>query len=681
MTSLLENNRLVKTIYPTHYTLHINPNFTDYTFDGEVRINMFFEKMVNTFALNSKNLTIKSILFDDIQMHFSEDKENELLIIEFDENQQNQQNRQNQMEQGEHKLFINYTGTLNDNMEGFYRSAYTDDNGETKYLATTQFESTSARLALPCFDEPSFKATFDVSITTDRDYTVLSNCEIKYVMNYESVVETLPPTKTVYFETSPKMSTYLLAFIVGDLEYVEAYTQPLSVNMDTTLIESKRIRVYGTQGNKHKMQFSLDIGVRCLEWYIKWFGIDYPLPKLDMVAVPDFSAGAMENWGLVTYREGLLYCDENTDLVEKQDIAVTICHELAHQWFGNLVTMEWWTYLWLNESMATYFGWRVVDELFPEWKVWNKFNRIEYGSALELDSLDSSHPIEVQVKKTNEIQHIFDAISYSKGSCLIKFLANHLGEDVFRQGMIHYMNTNAYKNTESNDLWDAFDYVRNDPEQKISELMESWTKQKGYPVVIVNHSQNKLIIKQEKFLKQGPTTSDNTLWKIPLRIFITNGDDYVVENIMFENQEIDLSELLTKTYVDNKYNDVHILVNQDRLSLYRVKYQNVSSFEFANCTYQEITNILDDSFALAYSAYQKFSVPFGLINKLDLSNNNYSSFWVMLTGYLSSLDNMTLDTVTNTFVLKIISHYSLYVSKMIKTLGSGGRHKRRRINK
>lgn len=646
--NLLKDNRLVKSIYPINYNLNISPNFSDFTFDGSVIIHIIFQKDVNAFALNSKSLIIKTILLDGENMKFTEDIENEIIILRYSNDRL--------IISGTHSLYITYSGTLNDNMEGFYRSSYINYLGETTYLATTQFESTSARLAFPCFDEPNFKASFDVSITTDEKYTVLSNNDVDYIVSINNKNDSnLHQIKTVYFKTSPIMSTYLLAFIVGDLEYIEGFTKQINIHNAIHVIQSKRIRVYGVKGNKEKMTFALDIGIRCLEWYMEWFGIDYPLSKLDMVAIPDFSAGAMENWGLVTYREGLLYCDQDTDLSEKQDISVTICHELAHQWFGNLVTMEWWTYLWLNESMATYFGWRVTDELFPEWKVWNKFNEQEYSSALELDSLESSHPIEVPIKNTNEIQNIFDAISYSKGSCLVKFLAEHLGENIFRNGMIHYMKKNAYKNTESADLWKSFDQISG---KNISGLMESWIKQTGYPVITVTNNMNTLLIKQEKFLKQGPT-SDKGLWQIPLVVIFDGTNQSYNYNTLMASRELDLTNI-------SKSQHNHVLVNKDRSAFYRVKYTNTP--KLTNCSLQEITNILDDSFALAYSGYHGFSAPFNIMTSLDF-NHAYYPFWYMFTGYLSSLDNLTLNTKTNIRVKNMISYYSRYISNILNNLG------------
>jgi len=633
--SLLVDNRLSKDIFPTHYTVHVMPNLTDSTFNGVVVMNVVFTSPVRSFALNSKNLTInnRGLHINNEDATYVEDKENEIIIIQ----------RQNGhiINPGVHTISIEYKGILNDNMSGFYRSAYEEVDEVTgtrtkKYLATTQFESTDARQALPCFDEPNFKATFDVIITADKNFTILSNNSPS-----NTLVDENKGTKTVFFQRTPKMSTYLLAFVVGDLEYIEGHTKRIN-NFD-----SKTIRIYGTKGNKNKMHFALDAAVRGLEWYIKWFDIDYPLSKLDLVAIPDFSAGAMENWGLITFRECLLYVDNDTDLNEKQDIVMVIEHEIAHQWFGNLVTMEWWTYLWLNESMATYYGWRVTDELYPEWKIWNKFIEQEYVSALELDSLESSHPIEVSVKKTNEIQNIFDAISYSKGSCLVKFLVNYLGEETFQKGMRLYMHLNEYKNTESTDLWNAFDTVLNSKndqnKNQIRDLMSCWTKQTGYPVVKIYFDGTVLHCSQEIFLKQGKNNKVNTLWTIPIELTFITLNGLEKKMIVLDKQEdvFVLPELVhTNSY--SSYANT-LFANIDRTAFYRTQYETIIP-DFKLLIPQTGTNALtyalDDNFSLAFSGYQGFDVPFGIVNSLDLvSMKNYSLVNV-LTTHFNTLDDL-----------------------------------------
>lgn len=602
----LVNNRLPKTVLPTNYKIYMEPDIDKFTFDGSVMININVLELRRDIILNSKNLVIISVFFNEINIPFEEDKDNEIIILKTDI-----------VNKGLHNIFITFTGILNDQMEGFYRSKY-KLNGITKYMATTQFEATDARQAFPCFDEPNFKATFDITINGPVDKTILSNMPIK------SSRENIMNKKIVTFETTPIMSTYLVAFIISDLEYLEMKT-----------FNDITVRVYATPENKLKLQFALDVTVKSLEWYIKWFGIDYPLAKLDLVSIPDFSAGAMENWGLITFRECSMLCDEHTELNEKKEIVMTICHELAHQWFGNLVTMEWWTYLWLNESMATYFGWMVTDILYPEWKIWNKFMEQEYTIALELDSLETSHPIEVPVKKASDVQQIFDAISYSKGSCLIRLLVNYMGLDEFRMGMQKYLNKNKYSNTVSNDLWDAFG---ND----IKKLMESWIKQSGYPVLCINSiDSNKLVLSQTRFYKYGSYRNTPLFNKLIQKDFnsIEHANNIsqiwiVPINIRLPDSNI-ISIILDNAIGVYQINSDNILVNPKRIGFYRVKYTNSPNIE--NMLNEDKVHLIDDSFNLAMSGYQGFSESFQMVKDLNLLTERNSCIWNAIIPYMNMI--------------------------------------------
>jgi len=586
----LENYRLPKAVVPTNYKLYIESNLDKFTFKGSVMIDINVMEKRDTIILNSKNLVIESATFDGNNVPFDEDKSNEIIILRTDP-----------IKIGSHYIAINFNGYINDQMEGFYRSKY-KLNGETRYMATTQFQSADARQAFPCFDEPNFKATFDITINGPIDKTILCNTPIKSVKKYEDVGR-----KSVTFETTPLMSTYIVAFIISDLEYLEGET-----------FNGIKIRVYATPEHKSKLQFSLDVAIKSLEWYIKWFEIDYPLPKLDMVAIPDFSAGAMENWGLVTYREGAMLCDDNTNLNEKQDIVNTICHELAHQWFGNLVTMEWWTYLWLNESMATYFAWMLTDILFPEWQIWNKFMEQEYMTALELDSLETSHPIEVPVQKVSDAQQIFDAISYSKGSCLIRFLVDYMGMDEFQKGMRKYLNKNKYGNTVSDDLWDAFG-------NNIGKLMTDWTKQTGYPVIFVKCINSKdLVLSQSRFYKYGPSMNKDKeqIWTIPLDMKVSNSK---IMSVVLDK--------MTSTFTIDNCSD--ILMNPNMVGFYRVKY--VEPPNMKNLSDEQRIHLINDSFSLSTSGYQNFSDWFNIINRLDLPAEKNYYVWSSIVGHINNL--------------------------------------------
>ena len=339
-------------------------------------------------------------------------------------------------------LSIRYAGIMNNSMAGFYRSKYKPTvtpaksvpmDGEHHVMFSTQFESSDARRALPCFDEPNLKATFDVSIEIPEDQTALSN------MPEKEVKQGKPGLKKVVFERTPVMSTYLLAWAFGDFEYVEGFTQ--------REYQGKQLpcRVYTTRGLKEQGRFAIENCHQVVDYFSKIFKIDYPLPKMDLLAVHEFSHGAMENWGLVTYRTtAVLFDEKQSDAKYKNRVAYVVAHELAHQWFGNLVTMDWWSELWLNEGFATWVGWLAIDHLYPEHEVWSQFVTEAVQTAQNLDSLRASHPIEVPVRDALEVDQIFDAISYLKGSSVIRMLSGHLGVETFLEGVSAYLKKHAY---------------------------------------------------------------------------------------------------------------------------------------------------------------------------------------------------------------------------------------------
>lgn len=352
------------------------------------------------------------------------------------------------------------------------------------------------------------------------------------------------------------MSTYLVAVVVGEFDYVE------DKSSDGVLV-----RVYTPKSNKEQGRFALEIAVKVLPYYKTYFGIAYPLPKIDLIAIADFSSGAMENWGLVTYRETCLLVDEeNTSTRQKQWIAVVVAHELAHQWFGNLVTMEWWTHLWLNEGYASFVEFLCVAHLFPEYDIWTQFVTDTYIRALELDALKNSHPIEVPVGHPSEIDEIFDDISYNKGACVIRMLHAYIGDDDFRKGMNLYLKRHSYSNAETGDLWDALEEASS---KNVRRVMSTWTEQQGFPVVRVRHRQEGsdrvLTLSQERFLADGSVETGNSLWMIPISMSTSKNPDECVLKALLDEKE---KEFLVKDVSENSW----VKINPGTIGFYRTYY-------------------------------------------------------------------------------------------------------------
>jgi len=542
--------RLPKNVLPVNYDLELEPDLKNFTFNGRAVIDVQVTAETNKILLNSAELAFNKVTFEYGSKKVESTKvdlceESEVATITFGE----------KLPVGTGKMHIVYTGILNDKLKGFYRSKYVHPSGEVKYSATTQFEAPDARRAFPCWDEPALKATFDITIIAEKTKTVLSNMPL-----IDSVEVADKPTLAKFrFQKTPIMSTYLLAFIVGEYDYIEA-----------TDSNGVLIRVYTALGKKELGRFALDVALKTLPFYTDYFKISYPLPKLDLIAIPDFAAGAMENWGLVTYRETtLLYDPENSSLTGKQTVAIVVGHELAHQWFGNIVTMEWWTHLWLNEGFASWIEYLCVDHCLPELDIWTHFVTSDYCRALELDSLKNSHPIEVPVGPPSEVDEIFDAISYSKGASVIRMLHNYIGDEAFRTGLHDYLEKFKYKNTVTEDLWEA---LSNASKKPVEELMELWTKQTGYPYITVTTNLNDknetiLNLHQQRFFSNGskPTIEESYIWKVPISIITSKSYPKIHKEILLEkvSDSVNLGVLSDKDWIK---------LNKNSVGFYRTNY-------------------------------------------------------------------------------------------------------------
>ncbi len=474
-------------VKPTSYKLTFEPNLKEFTFVGTESILADCKKPTNTITMNCAELEIKSCQVKSA---------GKLVKSTTKINEKREELQITLGEKIKDKVIINleFLGTLNDRLLGFYRSQY-KQGGKTKYLATTQFEAADARRAFPCWDEPEAKATFEISIITENKFTAISNMPVKSKNKIRN--------KTVYnFEKTLAVSTYLIYLGVGEFEHLVGRAGKVQV------------RVITTKGNKSKGKFSLELAKKLLRSYEGYFGIKYPLPKLDLIAIPDFAAGAMENWGAITFRETILLYDPATSSTKtKQFIAEVISHEIAHMWFGNLVTMKWWNDLWLNESFATFMATKFVDKFYPEWNLWDQFIEDAMNTAMGLDSLKTTHPIDVKVSSVAEIREIFDAISYDKGGCVLRMLENYVGEANFKNGLKKYLSSFKYDNATGQDLWDAIGKASKMP---VSAMVNSWLKQPGFPQVYISQKNNTLTLRQDRFLMEPTKKTQRGLWHIPI---------------------------------------------------------------------------------------------------------------------------------------------------------------------
>ena len=477
-------SQLIDQFVPEHYDLSLTLQREARRFEGTVTIHGLSQPGAQHIVLHSKELTIESLTLNGRGADFASSNNDELFITQPD------------FQEGKHILVIGFSGQITDAMHGLYPCYYEHD-GIKKELLATQFESHHAREVFPCIDEPAAKATFSVALTTEKDITVLGNMPVvSQVADGDLLVTT--------FDRTPRMSTYLLAWTTGELHRKTATTK-----------SGVEVNIWATPAQPtESLDFALDIATRTIDFFDDYFDTPYPLPKSDHVALPDFSSGAMENWGLITYREIALLADPaTTSIASKHYIATVIAHELSHQWFGNLVTMQWWNNLWLNESFATLMEYIAVDALHPEWNVWLDFATMESISALRRDSIDGVQAVQVEVNHPDEISTLFDgAIVYAKGARLLRMLQQYIGHEAFQSGLKAYFKSHAYSNTVGDDLWHALGEASG---KDITAFMNTWISQPGYPVLSVSKQGNQITLAQQQFFT-GPHQPSVRLWPIPL---------------------------------------------------------------------------------------------------------------------------------------------------------------------
>lgn len=616
---LVTDVRLPRSVKPISYELKLIPFiYENFTFHGEVSIIFNVTESCHNVTLHAVDLDIvdDSVSLSRIVGNSSvnigrttNDSARQFFIVHVDEELQEGQ---------QYAVRMSFTGVLNDLLQGFYRSSYSVDN-ETRWIAATQFQATDARRTFPCFDEPALKAIFKISLARPNNMSTISNMP---KLERSEPVDGIDNYSWDHYNESLPMSTYLVAFVVSDFDH----------------ITNKSLSIWARSSAINQAKFGLQIGPSILEYYEDFFQIKFPLPKIDMIALPDFSAGAMENWGLITYRESVLLYEEGVSTIANlQSIAIVMAHELAHQWFGNLVTPSWWTDLWLNEGFATYLENVGTDAVKPEWRLIDQFVVHDLQNVFALDVLNSSHQISIEVGNPDEINEIFDKISYAKGASIIRMMEHFLSTSVFKNGLTNYLNERKYDSATQDDLWSALTLEAHKQDTlpanlTVKEIMDTWTLQTGFPVVSVirNYLDETASISQSRFNLERKVLPEK--WWIP----ITYGTNNLVMNSTWISPKYDA----TLDYIKPEN---WLLVNVNQTGYYRVNYDSENWLKLT----RELLNartfaksfdpknraqLIDDAMNLASSGYLDYNVALNLTKYL-VNERDYVPWRAAFTAF------------------------------------------------
>ena len=598
--------RLPNIATPTKYSLHLEPDLTNFKFTGQSKIILTVHQDTNTLTLNAKNLTIVpnnvnvvggKITKPEIALNVDLKTEEEFVVVTFNSTLVNGT---------EYTLTINYSGELNDQKVGFYRSRYLKKDGTVKYIATTHFEPTRARLAFPCWDEPAYKAQFTISITHSLNYTAISNMP--------EAGERKPISDNRYttsFKTSPKMSTYLVAFVVSD--YVN------TTNAKGTF------RVWTKEDAANQAKYALEVGEKVIGQLDEYTGIKYSehMEKMDQISIKDFTAGAMENWGLVTYRESALHYEEGvTTTASKQSIATIIAHEFAHQWFGNLVSPKWWEYIWLNEGFANYMQHFIMDKLEPTWRLMEYYvSDSLQGKAFLFDAGEKTRPMNKAVSSPKEISNLFDRIAYEKSGSIIRMMSYILKPEVLQTGLKNYLKENELSVADSDALFKSLQNATKDrwEGKELKEIMNEWVTKPGYPVLTVKKNKAGVYdISQERFTLYG--TGDNTTWWIPLTYTDQSKCDFNF-NLRGWLKPGDKSSQVTTNSGEKDW----VIFNVNQIGYYRVNYDDdnwkllsdyLNTKDYKNISALNRAQLIDDALNLARTSRLNFTTALSLTTYL-----------------------------------------------------------------
>src|SRR6266446_3229198 len=585
--------KLPKEVVPTDYSIRIIPNIDAFTFTGAETVKLNVRSPVRQLVLNAVELEITEASLDGQMLTKSAlkiDKEKELIMLALT----------SELSPGDHTLALGFSGKINQQGQGLFYIRYQEQgSGAPKIMLGTQFEATDARRFFPCWDEPAFRARFQLTVVVPENWLDVSNMPI-------ASEKKIAGGKEARFAATPPMSSYLNVFVAGELDLIESRSGPT------------QIRVIATKGKAELGRYALEATAQILQYYNDYFGVPYPLPKLDQIALPGGFGGAMENWGGITYYESaLLFDPKNSSAETKQNIYEVLAHEMAHQWFGDLVTMAWWDNLWLNEGFASWMGTKCTAHFNPQWEVWLRRSLprdptrragIAKEAAMEGDARSTTHPIQQPIATEAEANSAFDDITYKKGQSFLRMLESFLGEEVFRDGIRRYIAEHQYSNATTADLWNALSEASKKP---IGEIAAGWTEQPGFPVVKVRReADEKIRLTQERFTVNFKNAR-SLLWKIPLTYSVVG--------------EPAATLLMTdKTAaLDNVPADRALKLNVSGAGNYRVEYDARSWKLFLEALQklgvEDRVSLLSDAWALVQAGRAPVSFYFGLVEKLPPS--------------------------------------------------------------
>ena len=609
--------RLPRAVVPRRYDIRLEPDLTTLTFAGVETIAVSIAEPVTEIVLNAVELAVDEAVVTDGRGR------EQRATVSLDEGAERCRMAFAQpLATGEGRLRIVFRGTLNDKLRGFYRSVYKDPSGVSRPMAATQFEATDARRAFPCWDEPAFKAVFSVTLAIDPALTAVSNTRI--------LGETREGArKVVRFADSITMSTYLVAFVVGELEAT-----------DPVLVGPTPVKIWCVPGKRRLAAFGHEIAVDSLRFFEQYYGVPYPGDKLDLLAIPDFAAGAMENLGAITFRETALLVDETAaSHAELQRVADVVAHENAHMWFGDLVTMSWWNGIWLNEAFATFMEMLAVDAWKPEWQRWVAFG-VSRAAASAVDGLHSTRPIEFPVRAPREADAMFDVLTYEKGASVLRMLEQYLGPDVFRQGVRDYLGAHRFGNADTGDLWAALGRASGQP---IPAVMDGWIFAPGYPLVSAGIEGGELVLRQQRFTylpkplewygAAPAAAAPPARWQVPIQLRVSAGGRETVERVL-------LTEAETRRPLPAGAD--RVVVNEGGHGFYRVRYDDALRARLLarlpSLAAIERFNLVNDAWAVTVAGLMP------LPDYLDLTarfrDERDKNVWSVLIGSLHTLNRL-----------------------------------------